>query len=66
MTLEFTAGLLLRRQIRHALERFKFQGHEFEILESKGILASDFIVKGDPSVIIPIGKWLEGISKYEQ
>lgn len=44
-TATITVGALIRKRVRQELEKLKFQGMEFEWMESKHFLDSDFYLK---------------------
>lgn len=44
----FSVGLLYRGAIRGALARFQFRGADIDFIETKCLLDSVFVVKGDP------------------
>lgn len=58
-TATLTAGLLMRRGLRKYLEREQFKGAKIAWLESKGLIDSIFIIKGEEAVVREIYETLE-------
>jgi hypothetical protein len=59
MILTFSAGLLIRRSFRRALDEFIWNEKEIRYQESKGFLCSIFEVEGPSDCILCIKKELE-------
>ena len=53
----FWAGALVRGSIRKALRSAQFQGLKIEWMENKGLIESEFIVKGSDAS--KFKKWLQ-------
>lgn len=51
ITATFNAGALIRKDIRHFLERQKFNGHNFDFIEQKSFLSSVFQLKGEERLV---------------
>lgn len=56
--LEVEVGVLVRNDIRNFLERCKFKGLDFKYQESKYLLESKFIVKGNTDDVREIYNYL--------
>ncbi|AGG57845.1 hypothetical protein VPBG_00073 [Vibrio phage helene 12B3] len=50
-SIEFVAGLLIRRQIRNALDELIFRGEDISYHENKGWIDSTFTIKGNKHVV---------------
>ena len=57
-TTHFVAGLLIRRQVRNALDSLIFRGEEITYHENKGWIDSTFTLKGDKAVVRAVVKTL--------
>jgi len=55
---EFKADILIRKDIRNFLERCKFEGLDFKYHESKYLLASKYIIKGNADDVRKIYNYL--------
>ncbi|AUR91520.1 hypothetical protein NVP1161O_078 [Vibrio phage 1.161.O._10N.261.48.C5] len=50
-TTEFVAGLLIRRQIRNALDCLIFRGEDITYHENRGWIDSTFTLKGNRTIV---------------
>ena len=55
----FVAGALLRGSVRNALRSAKFQGLKIDWMENKGLIDSEFLVKGKAEDVLKFKNWLE-------
>lgn len=58
----FSAGLLVRPQVRKFLEREQFTG-EIRFIESKGLLESEFTIKGPVKDVDRVFKTLQNYAE---
>jgi hypothetical protein len=61
--MHFTAGILIRRQIRKQLERAQFHGVDFRFHESKGLLSSEFTLRGEEDKMQPVLNYLREVER---
>lgn len=58
--ISFTAGILIRSQIRGTLDAMKMYGHISAYREAKSLLASNFYIKDADTVAVRnVRNWLE-------